>query len=111
MIGRMRSELLKGHLDLLVLTALRSEPGHGYVVLDRLRRLSDGEFSLPEGTIYPALHRLERDGLLKSHQTQHQGRTRRVYSLTRAGRNALVGKRAEWEQFTAGIARTLEAAG
>lgn len=111
MIGRMRSELLKGHLDLLVLTALRSEPGHGYVVLDRLRRLSDGEFSLPEGTIYPALHRLERDGLLKSHQTQHQGRTRRVYSLTPAGKRALVGKRAEWERFTAGIARTLEAAG
>ena len=54
----MRSELLKGHLDLLVLTTLRSEPGHGYVVVERLRRLSDGEFALPEGTIYPALHRL-----------------------------------------------------
>jgi PadR family transcriptional regulator len=106
----MRSELLKGHLDLLVLTALRSEPGHGYLVLDRLRRLSDGEFALPEGTIYPALHRLERDGLLASRETTHQGRRRRVYSLTPAGRKALVGKRAEWERFAAGIARTLEAA-
>jgi PadR family transcriptional regulator PadR len=80
-------------------------------VLDRLRRLSDGEFALPEGAIYPALRRLERDGLLASRETKHQGRTRRVYSLTPAGKRALVGKRAEWERFTAGIARTLEAAG
>ncbi len=107
----MRSELLKGHLDLLVLTALRAEPGHGYRVLDRLRSMSGGEFALPEGTIYPALHRLERDGLLASHRTKHQGRTRRVYALTPAGEKALAGKRAEWERFTAGITRTLEAAG
>jgi PadR family transcriptional regulator len=107
----MRSELLKGHLDLLVLTALRAEPGHGYIVLDRLRTLSGGEFELPEGTIYPALHRLERAGLLSSARTKHQGRTRRVYTLTRAGEKALAGKLAEWERFAAGVVRTLEAAG
>jgi len=107
---RMRSELLKGHLDMLMLATLRSEPAHGYVVLERLRVLSDGEFALPEGTIYPAVHRLEREGLLRSRRTEHQGRTRRVYAITAAGEAALVGKRTEWERFTAGIARTLTAA-
>lgn len=107
----MRSELLKGHLDMLVLAALRSEPAHGYLVVERLRVLSEGEFALPEGTVYPALHRLEREGLLRSRRTSHQGRTRRVYSVTGAGEQALVGKRTEWERFTAGIARTLVAAG
>jgi DNA-binding PadR family transcriptional regulator len=106
----MRSELLKGHLDMLILAALRTEPAHGYLVLERLRDLSDGEFSLPEGTVYPALHRLEREGLLCSRSTTHQGRARRVYSITERGVKALAGKRSEWERFTAGIVRTLAAA-
>jgi PadR family transcriptional regulator, regulatory protein PadR len=106
-----RSELLKGHLDLLLLTTLRDEPTHGYAVLQRLTQLSGGEFDLPEGTIYPALHRLERGGLLSSRNSIHRGRTRRTYRLTPAGERAISGKRAEWERFAAGMARTLEARG
>jgi DNA-binding PadR family transcriptional regulator len=106
-----RSELLKGHLDLLLLATLRDEPAHGYAVLQRLTELSDGEFDLPEGTIYPALHRLERGGLLRSRTSIHHGRTRRTYRLTPAGERAVSGKRAEWERFAAGMARTLEARG
>jgi PadR family transcriptional regulator, regulatory protein PadR len=106
-----RSELLKGHLDLLLLTTLRDEPAHGYAVLQRLTELSGGEFDLPEGTIYPALHRLERGGLLSSEKGVHRGRTRRTYRLTPAGERATSGKRTEWERFAAGMARTLEARG
>jgi PadR family transcriptional regulator PadR len=106
-----RSELLKGHLDLLLLTTLRDEPAHGYAVLQRLVQLSGGEFDLPEGTIYPALHRLERGGLLSSEKSIHRGRTRRTYRLTPVGERAMSGKRIEWERFAAGMARTLEARG
>ena len=63
----MRAEILKGHLDLLLLAAVRARPAHGYAVIDELRRRSGGTFDLPEGTVYPALHRLERGGLLASH--------------------------------------------
>ena len=97
-----RSELLKGHLDLLLLTTLRDEPAHGYAVLQRLTQLSGGEFDLPEGTIYPALHRLERGGLLSSEKSIHRGRTRRTYRLTPAGERAMSGKRTEWERFAGG---------
>lgn len=107
----MRSESLKGHLDLLLLAALRGRPAYGYLVLERLREMSQGEFGLPDGTIYPALHRLERLGLLSSRNEPAGGRKRRVYRLTARGEAALAGKRDEWERFAAGVARTLEASG
>ena len=62
----MKPDLLKGHLDLLLLAVLAEAPAHGYLVIDRLRQASGGTFDLPEGTVYPALHRLERAGLLDS---------------------------------------------
>ncbi|MBA3412243.1 MAG: helix-turn-helix transcriptional regulator, partial [Actinobacteria bacterium] len=60
----MRSEGVKGHLDLLLLAELDRGPGHGYALIERLRDRSGGAFDFPEGTIYPALHRLERAALL-----------------------------------------------
>lgn len=107
----MRSQALKGHLDLLLLAALRSEPAHGYLLVQRLAVMSGGEFDLPEGTIYPALHRLEAARLVRSRSFVHRGRTRRVYEMTAAGERALAGERAEWERFAAGVMRTLEASG
>ena len=62
----MKPEALKGHLDALLLAVVAKEPAHGYAILERLRDRSAGAFDLPEGTIYPALHRLEDAGLLKS---------------------------------------------
>jgi PadR family transcriptional regulator PadR len=101
----MTGEALKGHLDLLLLSALAEGPSHGYLLIERLRERSDGAFDLPEGTVYPALHRLERDGLLSSEWTEAPGRRRRVYRLTRAGRAALGRRETEWRSF----ARAVEA--
>jgi transcriptional regulator len=96
----MEGEMLKGHLDMIVLAALASGPAHGYAVVQEIRRRSGGEFNLPEGTIYPALHRLEQGGLLSSRWSLSEtGRQRRVYSLTRNGRRALADQRALWQRF------------
>src|SRR5207237_221383 len=86
----MEGEMLKGHLDMIVLAALSSGPAHGYAVIQEIQHRSGGAFELPEGTIYPALHRLEQAGLLSSHwTTAESGRQRRVYALTKRGTRAL----------------------
>ena len=100
----MRGESLKGHLDLLVLAAIESEPRHGYAVIETLRIKSSGAFDLPEGTIYPVLHRLERAGLLASRWSAHEGRRRRTYRLTAAGKTALRGETDQWSMFARAMA-------
>lgn len=96
--------MLKGHLDLIVLAALAEGPAHGYAVIEAIRARSGEAFDLPEGTIYPALHRLEHAGLLSSRwTTAESGRRRRVYALTREGRRALADRRAVWERFSNAI--------
>src|SRR5438105_14413400 len=100
----MEAEMLKGHLDAIVLAALEAGPAHGYAIIEAIKRRSGGAFDLPEGTVYPALHRLEQAGLLKSSwTTAESGRRRRVYTLTRSGNRALVERRAVWKQFSAAI--------
>ena len=101
----MRGETLKGHLDLLVLAALKSGPLHGYAVIQALRERSGEAFDLPEGTVYPVLHRLERAGLLSSKWDDETGRRRRVYQLTKAGRTAMRQQTEDWLSF----ARTVSA--
>jgi len=103
----MKAEVLKGHLDALVLAALEAEPAHGYAIIQRLRRRSNEVFMLPEGTVYPALHRLERDGLVKSRWTSASGRRRRVYRITRAGREGLAVRRLEWKTFAKAVEAVL----
>jgi transcriptional regulator len=90
---------LKGHVDLLLLATLRQGPLHGYAVVERLRDESQGAFDLAEGTVYPALYRLERAGLLASRWTTVEGRRRRVYRLTRRGRVKLARETTEWKAF------------
>jgi DNA-binding PadR family transcriptional regulator len=90
---------LKGHVDLLLLSTLRAGPLHGYGVVEKLRGLSDGAFDLAEGTVYPALYRLEAAGLLSSSWTRAAGRRRRVYELTKRGRSELAKGRDEWKVF------------
>jgi PadR family transcriptional regulator PadR len=100
----MEGEMLKGHLDLIILAALAEGPAHGYAVIETIRSRSGHAFDLPEGTIYPALHRLEQAGLLSSRWTiADSGRRRRVYALTRQGRRALADRRAVWERFSNAI--------
>jgi transcriptional regulator len=103
----MRGETLKGHLDLLVLAVLAPRPLHGYAVIEALRDRSEQVFDLPEGTIYPVLHRLERAGLLVSEWQEHGGRRRRTYRLTNAGRRELRSERAAWDDFAAAVARVV----
>lgn len=106
----MSGEALKGHLDLLLLAALRAGPAHGYAIIEELRRRSGGTFALAEGTIYPALHRLERQGLINSRWSNAASRRRRVYRLTARGHRALGEKARAWRQFARGMAGALEGA-
>jgi PadR family transcriptional regulator, regulatory protein PadR len=95
--------MVRGHLDLLLMSVLQSGPKHGYAVISVLREQSGGEFDLPEGTIYPALHKLERDGLVASSWSIVDGRKRRVYALTTAGRASLAEQKHAWRKFAHGV--------
>src|SRR5260370_27756851 len=97
----MEGEMLKGHLDMIMLAALAAGPAHGYAVIEEIKRRSSGAFELPEGTIYPVLHRLEHAGLLAGRwTTAGSGRRRRVYELTKRGKRGPGERRRGWEQFS-----------
>ncbi len=99
---------LRGHLDLLILATLRQTgPAHGYALIQALRERSEGTFDLPEGTVYPALHRLERAGLVTSAWQDGGGRRRRCYELTQQGTAALATKQSEWHSLVRGVAAIL----
>ena len=95
----MKADTLKGHLELLLLSVLRDAPGHGYAIAEALRARSQTRIDLPEGTLYPALHRLERAGLIAGRWSEVNGRRRRVYQLTPKGRRALDERHADWDLF------------
>jgi PadR family transcriptional regulator PadR len=107
MIGVMFGEALKGHLDLLLLAILAEGPAHGYAVIEALRSRSNGMFDLPEGTIYPALHRLENQGLLQSAWSEDGPRRKRIYQLTPKGQQALASRQDEWKQFSKAVNATV----
>jgi len=95
---------IRGHLDLLLLSVLDDAgPVHGYAVITALRDRSDGAFDLPEGTVYPALQRLERAGLVASRWDETAPRRRRVYRLTDEGHRARAAKKQEWRGFVVGV--------
>lgn len=100
---------MKGHLDLMLLAIVEDGPQHGYAVIEELRRRTDGAIDLPEGTVYPALHRLERAGLLASSWSEVNGRRRRSYSLTSGGKKAAREKRREWTAFALTVQRVVGA--
>src|SRR5436305_9651721 len=104
----MNGELVKGHLDLLLLAVVAGGPVHGYAIIGALRERSGGAFDLPEGTIYPALHRMERAGLLQSYWAGTGGRSRRVYELGPNGREALRERRETWQSFASGVEAVLQ---
>jgi len=106
----MRAETLKGHLDGLLLASLETGPRHGYAIMEALRAGSDGQFDLPTGTVYPALRRLERAGLIQGTWSAEGGRKRRVYKLTAAGHRKLTAERGTWREFSAAVTALLEPA-
>lgn len=103
----MPREPFSGHLEMLLLAAVESKPMHGYAIIEYVRQASSGQFDYAEGTIYPALRRLEDDGLVRSRWSETDGRRRRIYEVSRRGKKALAGRRSEWEHFTKGVEAVL----
>jgi len=99
----MDAQRIKGHVDALLLATLSHGPLHGYGVITEMRARTDGAVDLPEGTVYPALHKLERAGLIASAWDETAARRRRTYTLTDAGHAALASERASWRRFSRGI--------
>ena len=99
----MTAQALKGHLDLLVLAVLSEGPRHGYAVIELLKQRSGDVFDLPEGTVYPVLHRLEKAGFLASDWGTGHGRPRRTYRLTERGGTALVERHTAWQDFSRAV--------
>lgn len=103
-------ELLPGTLDLLILKAVSLGPEHGYGVLLRIEQISDGYLPVQQGTLYPALYRLEDRGLLATEWgTSSNGRRAKFYSLTTAGKKALRGELATWTQFVSAMSSAINA--
>jgi len=105
----MDRELLKGSTPLLLLSLLREGPLYGYQIIQTVRERTQGLYSLKEGALYPALHKLEAAGLIQAYwQTQPNGRDRRYYALLPEGEDFLELKRAEWGRFVAMVEGFLE---
>ncbi len=107
----MDSRMLWGTLDMMILDVIAGGPSYGYQIAQTVMSQSEGCFELKEGSLYPALHRLERQHLLASYWTEGGqspgGRRRKYYTLTPEGRVALKAKREEWSRFAAGISGVL----
>jgi PadR family transcriptional regulator, regulatory protein PadR len=99
----MKTDGASGHLDLVLLGVLSHGPGHGYAVIAAVRELTNGTLELTEGSVYPALHRLEDLGLLASEWEPVGGRRRRVYSITATGRAALQTQRRGWQSLVSAV--------
>jgi PadR family transcriptional regulator PadR len=95
-----RRELIKGSIDSLLLCLLERQPMYGYSIIKELARRSQGYFRFKEGTLYPALHRLEKAGLLEGRwQALPNGRQRRYYRITEKGLRRLSTERSQWQDF------------
>lgn len=104
MTNRPQTDALRGSLDLLVLKTLSLEPAHGWGIGRRIQQMSDGVLEVNQGSLYPALQRLEKSGLIASDWgTTDNNRRARYYRLTAAGRRALDDERESWKRFAAGL--------
>lgn len=103
------ADAVKGQLEFMLLAVLQAGPAYGYHIIDQLKRRSDGVFDLPESTVYPALHRLEADGLLASDWAVVNGRRRRTYRITARGGTDLDERKLEWRRFARAVSAIGEA--
>jgi PadR family transcriptional regulator PadR len=101
---------LRGTLPTLILEALEHQPDHGYSIAQRIKTRSRGVLDFKEGTLYPTLHKLERENLVESYEDVEKGRTRRYYRITKAGRGALATDRAEWRKISRAVTLILNEA-
>ncbi len=105
--NRFQRELVRGSLDLIVLSVLVDEPKYGYLIQKQIREASQGRVQLPAGTLYPLLHRLETDKLIRSRWDETTGRGRKWYEITAAGRKQLSSQAHEWTEYAACIEQLL----
>lgn len=97
-------ELLKGNTDCLLLCLINRQPTYGYQIIKELERQSNGYFRFREGTLYPALHRLEKDKLIKGRwQMLPSGQQRRYYYITEKGQQVLAGRLVNWQDFLTAV--------
>lgn len=105
-----RMDLPQGTLDLLILKTLALEPQHGWAIAERLLQISSDVLQVPQGSLYPALHRLERRGWIRAHWgASSNNRRAKYYALTPKGRTQLEAEEHAWEAMTAAVARVLKA--
>jgi transcriptional regulator len=106
-----KADLLQGTLDLLILQVASLGPLHGYAIAQRLNRISREALQVQQGSLYPALHRLEKRGWLRAEwRTTESGREAKFYALTAAGRKRLEVERTEWSRLSQAIALVLQTA-
>lgn len=102
------SDLVKSNAAVLILSCLAREPMHGYRIVKELDSITNGYFQMREGTLYPHLHQLERDGLIEGYwENVAGGRDRKNYRITERGKSALAKKREEWNEFQSHVSRVL----
>jgi len=107
-MGRPGKDVLQGTLEMLVLRALVPGPLHGYGIVKRIEEVSDEALRVEEGSLYPALHRLEQDGWIRAEwQASETGRRARFYSLTAAGKKRLADEQESWRRLTRAVERVL----
>jgi PadR family transcriptional regulator PadR len=106
-----KKEVLKGTLDMLILKVVAFGPIHGYAISQRIQQISMDFFQVPEGSLYPALHRLEDRGWLQAKwEDTETGREAKFYTLTRAGRKQLSAEMVNWERLSQAVALILGSA-
>ena len=105
-----KTDLLQGTLDMLILKTLVLEPMHGWGISQRIQQISDDVLQINQGSLYPALHRLEQQGWIRSSWgTSENNRQAKYYKLTKAGRRQLEDERENWNRLAAAVTRILEA--
>jgi transcriptional regulator len=98
------TDLVQGTLDLLILRVIELKPMHGWAIAQRIRQMSNEELRVSQGSLYPALHKLEQNGWIEAEWGESENNRRaKYYSLTRAGRKALQKETAQWERLSAAI--------
>jgi PadR family transcriptional regulator len=98
---------IKGTLSSLILEALLREPSHGYRIAQQIKERSQGVLDFKEGTLYPALHKLENAGLVESYEGTEKGRPRRYYRITKSGRATLIKDRTQWRELSRAVTMIL----
>jgi len=109
-MAKPKSDLLQGTLDLLILKTIALEPMHGWGISQRIQQISQGVLCVNQGSLYPALHRLELQGWINSSWgSSENNRQAKYYELTKAGRKQLEAEKEDWQRLAGAIAQILEA--